>query len=362
MNQDANCVDAQEHTWVRFNELRGTWQRRLKCAVLWQDVPEDIATGELKDGARLGATIPCLNAANTEFKEGLKNQMSREDLHRRLDYFNKSQDWSVFADVPENQQVDVSYPEYPHGYREAEVAAATDPRLDKTTTTQRRADVPQLKDFSMKFQPEMFPQGTRVQLTYDAEPPETVYVVDSVVRVAARKFIVVIHPGQNDAEDFSVEMEAIRAIVYRGDGPMRIQYDRPDVDVERACSLQMLYQGALGLFWQGRTASSKNYHFQTGVQLTEYLEYGFNNAGMEVVETALAGRALEQETFVKRISYVYAGKPSTYFSAPKKRVRAWFKANRNRFMVPLDFYEKRALGHTPPLTKMMEKYSLAGTV
>ena len=58
-----------------------------------------------------------------------KTWLSSEEILQRLDYFNKSNDWSVFYDVPEFQQVSVMYPNYPVGYRTKEVECATDPRL-----------------------------------------------------------------------------------------------------------------------------------------------------------------------------------------------------------------------------------------
>lgn len=54
--------------------------------------------------------------------------MSAEQILQRLDWFNKTNDWTVFKDVPVDQQVNVMYPFYLGGYRAQEVAAATDPR------------------------------------------------------------------------------------------------------------------------------------------------------------------------------------------------------------------------------------------
>lgn len=58
-------------------------------------------------------------------------RLSAPEILRRLDYFNKTNDWTVFKDVPDIQSVNVLYPFYARGFRTKEVAEATDPRLDK---------------------------------------------------------------------------------------------------------------------------------------------------------------------------------------------------------------------------------------
>lgn len=55
--------------------------------------------------------------------------MTAEDYLKRLDYFNKTHDWTVFDDIPRDQQINVLYPEYATGYRTEEVKNAVDPRL-----------------------------------------------------------------------------------------------------------------------------------------------------------------------------------------------------------------------------------------
>lgn len=55
--------------------------------------------------------------------------MSYSLIQHILDYFNKTNDWSVLEMVPEDRHVDVMYPHYAFGYRAEEVAKATDPRI-----------------------------------------------------------------------------------------------------------------------------------------------------------------------------------------------------------------------------------------
>lgn len=50
-------------------------------------------------------------------------------IKRRLDYFNKTRDWTIFDGIPNDEAVNYLYPEYPPGYRVEEVKNATDPRL-----------------------------------------------------------------------------------------------------------------------------------------------------------------------------------------------------------------------------------------
>lgn len=54
--------------------------------------------------------------------------LTAKEIQQRLDFFNKTNDWSVFDDVPDIQQVNIMYPHYQFGYRAKEVAVAIDPR------------------------------------------------------------------------------------------------------------------------------------------------------------------------------------------------------------------------------------------
>lgn len=211
----------------------------------------------------------------------------------------------------------------------------------------------------MKFQPEHFPVGTVFEVAeqvamcrYTAKiigegentrtiyeenpdlPRIRVFTVEKVIRSGPARYIVVTTtPSEGYVKhNESYAFDWVERIISRGDGPVKIDHE-PGVDSANFHRKEMdLTQSGWGVKHPKQVGAPKSHYIIMSFESMIWLLCRkFSKLGHFVLDTHRMGRALGRQSFVHHVMFGHFH--VSY--APKKRVNAWFKANVNRFLVPV---------------------------
>lgn len=192
----------------------------------------------------------------------------------------------------------------------------------------------------MKFAPEHFPSGTVFRLKDDAHfrrrYGDREFTVQKVCRNGVNSYVLKttrLHENQDIFPGMyhNFNIDHVEAIVRRGAGPMLIEHDTYPDAAEVVFKDMQRYQNELSPRMYASQPKSSRTHYQIlNIEiLVRHLVLKFLPDSHHVFDADACRRALMAQSFVHRNC------SNSFFTvhwAPKKRVDAWFQANKNRFL------------------------------
>lgn len=211
----------------------------------------------------------------------------------------------------------------------------------------------------MKFAPEHFPSGTVFRL--NDEPSFQRYgnrefTVARVCRNGLNSYVLKTTTPHEHQDTFpgmyhTFNIEHVEAIVQRGAGPVLIEHDTYPNAAEAVFEDMRRYQNELSprMYASQPKSSRTHYQIMSADILVAHLMLKFLPDGHHVFDANACRRALMRQSFV------HGNTRRSLFTvhwAPKKRVDAWFCANKNRFLINV---KKAQQAYEAEVSRIMEE-------